>query len=378
MSASCLLFSAHSASGQPILAAVLSRVYRIIDGSRVSFEHDAQPVLEPTYSGGDYASISAFLTRDTDLFAPLKATTDVIVDGSAHSLRGKVTSVDTFVRVGPLFKEIRVTGDRTIDVDAQGNLRFSSPEPFESLPLTWDRAYGGRDPFAEEALFPQKRRLFTRPDPRPIIAYPRNPAGTGFFVDMERSRLSGARAPNLEDPSDPVFPHRLLARSALDWINRPAAACYQPLDWLSFPRGAFIVEFEHEPTDRPLYEIVKRALAPGDIAPRNLGTRPDPRVYQCAPAGLGGACLRGGEPVRLRGLSPHRETLDFHLPIERPRFLVEPPGCDALELSVKLATVRIEPDADRITMSWTGTTEVAAEFPDEMCSAMRRAVLWSR
>jgi hypothetical protein len=260
-----------------------------------------------------------------------------------------------------------------------GQLRFGEAEPFEVLPLTWDRAYGGRDAHAEDRLHPKKSTFTPRAEaPRGAIAYPRNPAGRGFFLDLDRERLEGALLPNLEDPEDAVTPEGLLAKSALDWFDRPIAACYGPVDWMSFPRVALWLGAAHDPPARPSIEVRTGALRLEDLRDRPLGAPPEPRVYNCAPAGLSGVRLQGGEPVSVWNMHARHEVWECHLPGERPRLWVSPPGCGMMEMTPTLQTVLVEPELDRVTLTWSGTLEVAAPFPAALCCEMTRVVKWER
>ncbi len=70
--------------------------------------------------------------------------------------------------------------------------------------------------------------------------------------------------------------------------------------------------------------------------------------------------------------------LELDLPDDRPRLLIEPPGVIARELSPLLQNMLIEPDQDRVTLTWTGVLPVAMPYPDEMVAVMRHRVVWSR
>ena len=365
--------------GAPRLAMVAKRVYRLT-GSRLTPAEIPCPLAElPEVAPSPEPAGFDRLVAETDFFAPLKSSTDVMVRGAAWSVRGPARMLDTHVQVGPLRKSVRAWGRRCIHLDLAGRARFSEPEPLESMPLSWEHAYGGRDIFAEEKLRPKKRGWSRGEEEYAgAIAYPRNPLGRGFFLDLERDRLEGAPAPSLEDPVDPVTPDRLLARDALDWPDRPAAACYELVDRWTFPRVAFWLGALRGPSIRPLYEVRHGALREVDLQDRPLGGPPDPRAYSCAPVGLSGARLCGKERVSLRGLHPQQELLELELPAERPRLLLEPPGCGAMELPPLLQTVLLEPDQERVTMTWSGTLEVAAPYSEEMCREMRRAVQWTR
>ena len=149
------------------------------------------------------------------------------------------------MRVGAARKAVRAVGDRRIVLGAGGALAFSPPEPFTEMPLIWDRAYGGRDQHAEGLFAKHEPVRFGAP--RELgrvgaqVLYPRNGAGRGYALDVERDRLAGAAAPNLEDPTDAVTADRLLSATTNDWIDRPAAACYAPIDAFTFPRAAFLI-----------------------------------------------------------------------------------------------------------------------------------------
>jgi hypothetical protein len=184
--------------------------------------------------------------------------------------------------------------------------------------------------------------------------------------------------PNLDDPDDPVEPHRLLAEDALDWVDRPTSASYGPLELTQFPRCMFhLLRPDWRPPARMIRELALGALDPGDLADRPLRDPVSPRAFNCGPPGLSGVRLRGDERVSLRNLHPRHEILEFDLPGERPRLLVEPPSTRVFELEAKLATVLLEPDEDRVTLTWAGSMPVAAVFPEEMCKEMRHGVLWS-
>ncbi len=375
-----IVVSLQDPSGQPSLAVIVKKTYRIHRGRCVP-ESGAPPIVEdPRHVESTNRSALDRLAEDTDLISPLKPSTDVLLSGSAHSKRGPVRMLDTGVSVGPLRKQIRVWGQRTVHLDQAGRLRFTEPEPFTVASLAWDHAYGGRDDYAEALPAPGARRSFDRSyrEERGAFAYPRNSAGRGFFVDVDRERLQGTLAPHLEDAEDPVLPGRLLARDPLDWLDRPAAASYEPVGWTSFPRVLWWLGADAGSPSRPVHEVRRGAILAQDMAARGIGSPPDPRAYNCAATGLSGARLRGDERVKLWNLHPEQELAEIDLPGETPRLLLEPPGCGAAELAASLQTVLLRPDEERVTLTWTGALPVAASFPDEMCNTMRRAVQWVR
>ncbi len=102
---------------------------------------------------------------ESDLMCNGKPGTDVVVQGKAYVTGGPrpmtevsvavLTAITTAEDARKRACRIRVIGDRMVELLANGQLRFTAPEPFVSMDLTYDRAYGGRDIWAEE----------THPDP---------------------------------------------------------------------------------------------------------------------------------------------------------------------------------------------------------------------
>ena len=384
MTGATLVLSGQVPGRGPCLAIIANRAYRIEPGRRASPLRDEIAVsLKPTYAPSSNEGAGRRLVEEAHTTAVARPLTDVLVRGTARSLRGPVPVVETGVRVGGARKAVRAVGDRRIAVTPTG-LSFSSPEPFVEMPLLWDRGYGGRDQHAERLLAKQERHGRTGPqyDLAPLdpqLLYPRNGAGRGYALDLDRERLEGTLAPNLEDPTDPVTPDRLLSATTGDWIDRPVAACYEPIDLFTFPRAAFFILPAFDPPQRPVHELSVGAVLREDLEKKlNLRNLTSPRMFNAAPAGLAVCRLEGAERVSLWNMHAKHEVLELDLPDDRPRLLIEPPGVTARELAPLLQNVLIEPDQDRVTLTWTGVLPVAMPYPDEMVAVMRHGVVWSR
>ncbi|APR87639.1 putative exported protein [Minicystis rosea] len=324
------------------------------------------------------------MLHDTEMIAGIKPVTDVLLLGSARSHRGPVRALTAALRVGPTAKSVQVWGDRELRLERRAALEFSAPEPFTVMPLTWEHAYGGEDTYAEsmEPKVPDTGLHAISEGLEPTLgslSYPRNPHGRGFFMDLDRERLAGAPVPNLDDPSDPVSPDRMLVRDYLDWIDCPVATCFEPIDLFTFPRALFFVPADFNKPARPIHELTMGALAPADLARMDgFDASIHPRSFNCAPAGLATHRLYGAERVQLWNLHPERELFEFDLAGDRPRLVIEPPGVRPREVEPLLQTVLIEPDLDRVTLTWAGAIEVAAVYPHEMTDVMRHAVVFGR
>jgi hypothetical protein len=239
-----------------------------------------------------------------------KPSTDVVLVGQAHAPRGKpVTELEVQLSVAGLTKRLRVTGDR---VWRSGILSpgISSPEPFLTMPLTYERSFGGTHvPERGEASFE-----------------PRNPVGRGFRGPRGPRELSGLPLPNLEDPGC------LVTKAG----NGAVPACFAPVAPSWAPRKLHAGTYD---------EKWRKHRAP--FLPRDF----DARFFQVAPADLiAPSYLKGGEPVRLVHLLPEGECR-FQLPVCVPVIQAHIAGTVETPRA-HLETVLIEPDERRVCMLW--------------------------
>lgn len=375
-----IVLSGKTSSGEHCLTVVANRSYRVVRDRRAVPCDDRVPVQdEQTHRPSSNPDALPALATEEPALEPNKPLTDVLLAGSAHSTRGAVTSLETSLEVGAVHKRVRVVGPRRIELGAGGQLSFTRPEHFTEMALLWDHAFGGRDVHAEERLRPGRGFGRQRVQDQGPISYPRNGSGRGYFLDLDRERLAGAALPNLEDPTDPVTAERLLSKNTYDWIDRPVAACYEAIDWFTFPRAAFLIPPAYDAPTRPIHELSSGAVLPEDLTrPFELQGPRDPRVCNRAPAGLAVCRLTGRERVKLTNLHREHAHLEFDLPDDTPKFTLDLPGVGERKLEPILSTVSIEPDADRVVLTWAASLRVAMPYPEEMTKAMRRVVRWER
>jgi hypothetical protein len=234
-----------------------------------------------------------------------KAGTDVLLIGSAWA-PGKrpVTRMQVAMTVADRHKTIQVTGDR---VWRDG--RPSSPQPFESMPLVWERAFGGWHRRGDQ-----------------VLAEERNPVGSGFAGERSPSEMEGRAVPNLEDPAAPL--------QKLGQVSVPA--CMAPIapSWL--PRRAYAGTYD---------ERWHRARAP--YLPDDF----DPRFLQCATHEFAfDRFLQGGEPVQVAGVTPDG-PIGFKVPDANLIVAVTVAG-SRREPRANLETLSIEPDDNRACFTW--------------------------
>ncbi|RKH59943.1 DUF2169 family type VI secretion system accessory protein [Corallococcus llansteffanensis] len=300
------------ARGTEVLTLAVKASFLLTPPARLTPLEPQLPIhLEPVFHGKTGASS---LKYELDAVLP-KRTTDVVLLGNAHAPAPRTTQVEVSIRVGALSKEVLVLGDRVWD-QFMGTTTLSSPLPFERMPLTYERAYGGWD----------------RSDPEKPVADMRNPVGTGFIAHPSRTRCAGIRLPNLEDPRNRI--HRPGDRPA------PAGLGFIAPHWL--PR------LQLAGTHDTAWQQQRFPLAPQDFNPHH---------HNAAPSDLQSpAFLVGGEPVELLHVSA-RGPLSFRLPSHRFEGVVMMRS-QRQAFPLHLDTVLIDTDADHLVMTWRGALPI--------------------
>ncbi len=283
------------------------------DGTTAAAEAQEPISLVSSYVGEPGAS---HMTRDAEL-APHHPGTDVILNAVARAPGGEPTGAfEVAVDIGPLSKKLIVSGTRRW-VSARGELSPSAPEPFVSLPLRWEHAFGGSDP-------------------RTGSIDARNPIGRGYHLDRE-SALD-AELPAIEAP---------MARIAA-WDDRPTPVGFGAVAPSWSPRTELAGTFDDD------WTRTRAPLWPSDY---------DERFHCCAADGLWvGAGLRGGERVKLTHLTPE-PVFAFALPRVFLGFDTRI-GASAVHHRAALDRVIIEPERRKVMMVWRTTLTLGARVRD--------------
>lgn len=246
-----------------------------------------------------------------------KPSTDIIMIGKACPPDGRrVSQLDVLLQVAQMKKVIRVFGDRKWVGDVKG-LRISPPLPFESMPLIYERAFGG----IHELDLEKQQVLFDA----------RNPVGRGFKGKKSTKELEGSVLPNLEDPS------RLITKPE----DQPAPACFGYVAPSWEPRKSFAGTYD---------EVWVKKRAP--YLPENFNSR----YFNAAhPEMVCQGYLKGGEPVTIMKMSGNG-PLKFAIPMCEFETTTEIAGRTE-EPVANLETVLIEPNESRLSMVWRGALE---------------------
>lgn len=279
------------------------------DGSRggLSLAAEQAPLELADLHYGPPHIASVRRESDTALEKPF---VDVLINGCAYAPHGRLTPSTTVkVAVGDIRKELLVSGDRTWRKGSFGSAA-SSPEPFSSMPLVYERAFGGLD---------------TRPDnPKKHAAEARNLSGVGFRGMPSYDPKIRTELPNIEYLND-----RQRTRS-----DKPQPAGLGVVSRAWQPRIAFAGTYDDA------WLAQQWPLLPMDF---------DPRHYQAASLDQQSPTLRGGEPVVLQNLTPEG-MWKFRLPTFRlpARLFFD----DRMEdLPLRFDTLLIEPDKKQITLT---------------------------
>ncbi len=311
------------------LTFVIKGTFAIAKDGTVLVADEQAPPCGDVYEQGD-ATKGCRYPSD---FAPYKPRADVMVVGTCHAQGTGKSAAKVGLRVEGLVeghartlidKSIAVVGNRKwTDHPASGGRIPSPPEPFQSMPLQLERAFGGPGSAS-------------------------NPLGTGFALPGTKTDALPA-LPNLEladtrikSPEDRPMAAWL---GALDrrWADRASLVGTYGADWLAKRWPWFPEDFD---------------WAYFNAAPR------DQQV-----AGY----LRGDERVTLEGLHPEIARLETTLPGIRPRCFVRRAGDDASALEearLVLDTAWIDADKGTLVLVWRGAIPVRSKHFEDIAAVI--------
>lgn len=370
--------SGRDPAGRWILSVLLKITYAILpDGSLEPVPEQVPLVCEPVA----HPEIKGLLVHDIDIY-PYKSATDVVVKGHAYG-RGRSAFV-AGVAVGGVEKRVIVMGERRCTLDATGRIVISEPKEVDKVPLSYTHAYGGRDDAAEKKYGNPYLALHPAVDPRSCdldmaspFLYPRNPCGTGYLIEPERSAVETLRLPMLEDPADPITPDRLCAGDPLQWIRMPLPQGFDWYDYGWYPRIAYaglVPAFEPEDA---VPEEVRRGLAPSWITrDRAVDAQSVFLLVQGASPGLSVPHLRGGEEIILANVHPVRDILRIRLPKRPPRLWTDARNGRLNPTEPVMHTLLVEPDDERVCIVWRGCAPALRPYMKRELDSMPLLAEW--
>lgn len=322
--------------GEHVLSLLLKRTYGIVPGGRCARAASDHKLVPGDVHHGDPMNTTVKLESD---FVPFKLATDVVLNGTAYAPGGQpARALIASLSVGQRRKDVLVVGDRVCRYRDGGEPVFTDPEPFTTMDLRYERAYGGFDIYS---------------DPKVPCGYARNHLGRGFAVTGDRRAIDNLPLPNLEDPADVLTPGRLTIGHFMHWERQPMP---QSFGWFSKywrPRALFAGVM---PADRAVERELRAAYA--TLVPAEQRQMYDQtglpdmdfRFFNGASPGLVLPFLAGDETIGTTNLTPEGDMC-FQLPGERPRLALDV-GAGAQEPPVVLHTVMIRLEDRQVDLVW--------------------------
>lgn len=228
-------------NGQKHCVVVVKATFDVVEQGHCVAASNQAPFVYADQHHGDPGTTSVRFETD---FAPVKPMVDVLLHASAMSPDGTpVMELQVDFAGAGMHKHAVVTGDRVWSRGFTG-LVSTDPLPFATLPLTWDRAFGGSDQ--------------SHDDPKRNGSELRNLMGVGFRLNSESDGILGTALPNVERAD-------ALMQS---WSDKPLPIGFAPVGRGWAPRIAFAGTY-----DQQWFET-RRPFLPVDF---------DPRYFQAAP-----------------------------------------------------------------------------------------------
>ncbi|HEY8926723.1 MAG TPA: DUF2169 domain-containing protein, partial [Polyangia bacterium] len=109
----------------------------------------------------------------------------------------------------------------------------------------------------------------------------------------------------------------------------------------------------------------------------HVATLFDLRGLQGSAPGLRWPTVPPGAEVSLRGVHPRHESWEFRLDVRVPKMYVRVATQKPVALEPTIKTVVIEPDEDRVALSWVGEAPLDLPFTPQDLETIQHAVTWS-
>jgi hypothetical protein len=288
-------------SARQCLIIIVSASFQVGDNGELLVPEEQRPVRDTDEYYGEPGRSSLWHESDVALG---KTKVDVLVNGTAFAPNGgHAERLHVTLSVGELRKSLLVSGNRFWILGTP-----SAPQPFETMPIRYERAFGGTN----------------SSDPLKVQSDPRNPVGVGFAGALPASPDIVTEIANIEYPDSQISSPQ----------DRPPPAGFGPLCRFWTPRSDYAGTYDAE------WLRSGYPLLPKDF---------DVRFFECAPRDQQLAAIDGGEVVRITNMTPDG-TWGFRLPrLTVPIRLLYADRTGSADL--KVDTLLIEPDARRFTLT---------------------------
>lgn len=302
-------------NGIPTFVPLMQVQFRIQEDGTLAKLKEQPP---PNVSGEWYGDPEFTSLKFEPQIAYRKLATDVVLHGDAYPATPGGNRGQLGIRVGPVQKLAHVFGERRL-VKRLGFSVLTDPEPFETIPITYERCFGGWDRRHENE---SKHSCESR-----------NPAGVGYY-DASLPADEDLAVPNIEDPQRPYN----------GYGDRPPPAGF------GFLAGHWEPRVRYGGTYDKQWDATRKPLLPEDF---------DLRFFNAASAGLvAPAHLKGDEPVVVLGASPSGRVA-FNLPgMSPPICMVEVRAQNRAPVATELDTVIVDMRSMTLSLVWRGHLQV--------------------
>lgn len=309
-------------NGYDYAALIMKGKFTIVPSQpRLIFNEEPAEIIKGDVHYGEPDKTSVRYESDTAIY---KRGTDIVVNGHAYAPHQRAAySVDASVQVGNLSKTCRVFGDRVWEKSSKTvmSLMPGQPQPFDKIPLVYERAFGGID--------------LTRPEEKNPEFATTNPIGKGF-IGTKGNPQAGMPLPNIEDP------RQIIQR----WEDRPLPSGFGFIGRAWQPRIALAGTYDTQ------WKKKRSPLLPHDFNDQYFnGAHPDLITEKL---------LMGGERVTLTSLSVNGQLI-FDLPVWNEPVTIFIKGRKQVFQPV-LDTVVIEPDDMSVLLTWRATVPCYKQF----------------
>lgn len=276
-------------------------------------EEQDKPQLADSYLD-EPASSSVLIASDVHIGKPA---TDIAVIGNVIPRDGQaVTELQAGIALGSVQKVVRVSGDRVWDGG-----RISAPSPFESMPMVYERAYGGSE----------------WQDDQCVGAELRNPVGVGYYSKTKKVQ-DGDPLPNLEDAAHPIT-------SASDKPT-PSNLGFIAPNWA--PRVNYAGTYDEH------WQTTRAPFLPLDFDQRFCNAAHPDLIYP--------GFVQGGEPLQIANMHPVG-LIKTQIPTVNLRCKARVKGQDS-EARLNLETLVFMPNELKMTMVWKAAIPVGKRIAD--------------
>jgi hypothetical protein len=302
------------------------------------------------------------LETEQDAFPKLRFT-DVILRGTIHAPDSTpATSLVAGLRIGKVERAVQVTGQRVLQVRG-GKVSFSKPEPFTSVPFTWEEAYGGIDAACEKEgdlwdIAKLSQAFGKDMSDMNLNRYRRNPLGKGYLLTVKPEH-DGYPLPRLEFANDLLTPERIVTGAPVNWFFQPSPACFDWVHYAWYPRIAFMGGKLFDKAgagvpDQPLPEYAF-GFTRDELFAREEAQKlaRHPRMLNGAHPAMQLPSFEGSQDITLLNLEPGKAEQHIRYEAKAPRVHLETPGeSKTYRKSARLSQLVIDNDAKTLTETW--------------------------